>query len=67
MDQDGELLCHCDRRKMQWYVHKGLADFVEGDDSTIKLKFRHKNSDKVDEYFCSLFHMFLFPFAASSV
>jgi hypothetical protein len=35
---------------MQWYVHKGLADFVEGDDSTIKLKFRHKNSDKVDGF-----------------
>lgn len=24
LSQDGELLCHCDRRKLEWWVHRGI-------------------------------------------
>lgn len=45
--QEGELLCHCDKKKMLWYVKKGLADRVEGEENTIQLRFQHKTSDQV--------------------
>ncbi|CAD7975050.1 unnamed protein product [Amoebophrya sp. A25] len=39
LSSQGELLAKCDKKKIQWYLRKGLAEPVEGDDSAIKLKF----------------------------
>ncbi|KAL5021969.1 hypothetical protein ScPMuIL_001124 [Solemya velum] len=36
---DGQLLCTCDVRKVEWYIYKGLAEKVCDDPVTIKLKF----------------------------
>eukprot|EP01022_Parablepharisma_sp_SALTPOND_P023093 TRINITY_DN47_c0_g1_i12.p1 TRINITY_DN47_c0_g1~~TRINITY_DN47_c0_g1_i12.p1 ORF type:complete len:756 (+),score=63.77 TRINITY_DN47_c0_g1_i12:10514-12781(+) len=36
---DGELLCHCDQKKVLWYVGKGLAQVVSEDPLTAKLLF----------------------------
>eukprot|EP00879_Flechtneria_rotunda_P011906 GHRR01012435.1.p1 GENE.GHRR01012435.1~~GHRR01012435.1.p1 ORF type:complete len:931 (+),score=387.60 GHRR01012435.1:2246-5038(+) len=42
----GELLCFCDMRKLQWYADRGLAELVQQDPPTIRLKFEHKNADQ---------------------
>lgn len=36
---DGEPLCVCDNRKADWYVQKGLAEVVEEDPLTVRLRF----------------------------
>jgi hypothetical protein len=30
LSADGRLLCHCDAKKLQWYVDKGIAEKVRG-------------------------------------
>lgn len=42
----GALLCHCDRRKLEWYTRKGLAKRVADDPPTIQLLFEHQNIDQ---------------------
>ncbi len=37
--KDGELLCNCDRHKIDWYIKKGLAVLVSHDPPTAKLTF----------------------------
>lgn len=44
--RDGSLLCHCDSRKAQWYLAKGLADRVSDNPLTIQLRFEHKTGDQ---------------------
>ncbi|ONK75540.1 uncharacterized protein A4U43_C03F17970 [Asparagus officinalis] len=39
---DGRLLCYCDRRKLEWYVRRGLAKLVEDDPPAIMLLFEPK-------------------------
>uniref|UniRef100_A0A7N0TFL9 HRDC domain-containing protein n=1 Tax=Kalanchoe fedtschenkoi TaxID=63787 RepID=A0A7N0TFL9_KALFE len=39
---DGRLLCYCDRRKLEWYLRRDLAELVEEDPPGIKLKFEPK-------------------------
>jgi hypothetical protein len=36
---DGELICTCDRKKLKWYIEKGIADLISEDPPTIRLKF----------------------------
>ena len=45
--RDGADLASCDLKKLQWYVSKGLAEWVDGSDCssaqpTIRLNFEHK-------------------------
>eukprot|EP00873_Tetraselmis_striata_P010402 jgi/Tetstr1/430666/TSEL_020459.t1 len=49
LSQEGELLCHCDRRKMRWYLERGLATAVPDQENTIRLTFQHQNSGKADK------------------
>ncbi|KAL1216978.1 Protein RRP6-like 3 [Cardamine amara subsp. amara] len=39
---DGRLLCYCDRRKLEWYVNRGLAKLVEENPPAIMLLFEPK-------------------------
>ncbi|CAI9090265.1 OLC1v1025002C1 [Oldenlandia corymbosa var. corymbosa] len=39
---DGRLLCYCDRKKLEWYINRGLAKLVEDDPPAIKLLFEPK-------------------------
>lgn len=39
MAPDGELLCHCDEKKADWYVSRELATIVKQNPLTIKLNF----------------------------
>ncbi|KAG6557252.1 hypothetical protein Mapa_001179 [Marchantia paleacea] len=39
---DGRLLCFCDRRKLDWYVRRGLAEFIQEDPPAVKLLFEPK-------------------------
>lgn len=36
---DGELLCTCDRKKAQWYVHKDIGFVIAEEQFTVRLKF----------------------------
>jgi len=36
---DGEILCKCDRKKVEWYLDRDLADLVKEDPLTARLKF----------------------------
>lgn len=39
---DGRLLCYCDRRKLEWYVRRGLAKLVDDNPLAIMLLFEPK-------------------------
>lgn len=39
---DGRLLCYCDRRKLEWYMNRGLAKLMEEDPPAIMLLFEPK-------------------------
>lgn len=39
---DGRLLCYCDRKKLDWYVQRGLAEFMDEDPPAVKLLFEPK-------------------------
>ncbi|XP_058729635.1 protein RRP6-like 3 isoform X1 [Vicia villosa] len=39
---DGRLLCYCDRKKLEWYLNRDLAKFVEEDPPGIMLLFEPK-------------------------
>lgn len=36
LSTSGELLCYCDRRKLEWYVAKGIAERLQGEPPTIR-------------------------------
>lgn len=36
---DGEILCKCDRKKVEWYLSKNLATKLEDDPLVIQLNF----------------------------
>jgi len=36
---DGEILCKCDKKKIQWYLERELADLIKEDPLTAQLKF----------------------------
>ncbi|XP_042409470.1 protein RRP6-like 3 isoform X4 [Zingiber officinale] len=39
---DGRMLCYCDRKKLEWYMRRGLAKMVEEDPPAIMLLFETK-------------------------
>ncbi|KAG9150036.1 hypothetical protein Leryth_010093 [Lithospermum erythrorhizon] len=39
---DGRLLCHCDRKKLEWYLNRDLAKLVEDEPLAIMLLFEPK-------------------------
>lgn len=39
---DGRLLCYCDRRKLEWYLHRDLAKIVDENPPAIMLLFEPK-------------------------
>ncbi|XP_047341923.1 protein RRP6-like 3 isoform X2 [Impatiens glandulifera] len=39
---DGRMLCYCDRKKLEWYLQRGLAKLVEEDPPAIMLLFEPK-------------------------
>ncbi|KAG2712217.1 hypothetical protein I3760_04G114400 [Carya illinoinensis] len=39
---DGRLLCYCDRRKLEWYLHRELAKLVDDNPLAIMLLFEPK-------------------------
>ncbi|CAN6833746.1 unnamed protein product [Brassica oleracea] len=39
---DGRLLCYCDRKKLEWYMNRGLAKLVEEEPPAIILLFEPK-------------------------
>ncbi|CAH8380872.1 unnamed protein product [Eruca vesicaria subsp. sativa] len=39
---DGRLLCYCDRKKLEWYMSRGLAKLVEEEPPAIMLLFEPK-------------------------
>ncbi|KAK8491567.1 hypothetical protein V6N11_063061 [Hibiscus sabdariffa] len=46
---DGQLLCYCDRRKLEWYLRRDLAKLVDDDPPAIMLLFEPKGRPE-DEY-----------------
>ncbi|GAB4817041.1 hypothetical protein N2152v2_004087 [Parachlorella kessleri] len=42
----GEMLCHTDRKKLEWYLAKGIAVKVSDDPLTVQLTFQHKTTDQ---------------------
>ncbi|XP_074290056.1 protein RRP6-like 3 [Silene latifolia] len=39
---DGRLLCYCDRRKLEWYLNRQLAELIDDDPPAITLLFEPK-------------------------
>ncbi|KAL3693196.1 hypothetical protein R1sor_006847 [Riccia sorocarpa] len=50
---DGRLLCFCDRKKLDWYVKRGLAEFVQEDPPAVRLLFEPKGrpEDENNEFY----------------
>ncbi|CAM6009797.1 unnamed protein product [Sphagnum balticum] len=50
---DGRLLCYCDRKKLEWYVNRGLAEYVEGEPPAVRLLFEPKGrpEDENNEFY----------------
>ncbi|GLI59187.1 hypothetical protein VaNZ11_001019 [Volvox africanus] len=46
LSREGQLLCFCDTRKLNWYLGKGLAVQVCEDPPTIQLLFEHQSTDQ---------------------
>jgi hypothetical protein len=46
---DGSFMCHINQKRANWYVERGLADWI--DDKSFKLKFEPKGKGKQDLLF----------------
>jgi len=46
LSADGELLCFTDRKRLKWYIAKGLAEEVKAEPSTVRLTFQHRDEDQ---------------------
>lgn len=42
----GDVLCHTDRKRLEWYCKKGLAVLVAEEPFTVRLTFEHKTGDQ---------------------
>lgn len=51
LDPEGTLLCTCNRKKIDWYLSRNLADLVSEDPPTIKLKFKPGGNGHATEPF----------------
>lgn len=45
---DGRLLCFCDRKKLEWYVKRGLAEYVEKEPPSVRLLFEPKGKPEYE-------------------
>ncbi|KAG0608211.1 hypothetical protein M758_8G087800 [Ceratodon purpureus] len=52
---DGRLLCFCDRKKLEWYIKRGLAEELNEDPPAIRLLFEPKGrpEDENNEFYIS--------------
>ncbi|RVW97387.1 Protein RRP6-like 3 [Vitis vinifera] len=59
---DGRLLCYCDRRKLEWYVRRGLAKLVDDNPLAIMLLFEPKGrpEDEDNDFYVQKFGIPLF-------
>ncbi|XP_024520048.1 protein RRP6-like 3 [Selaginella moellendorffii] len=50
---DGRLLCYCDRRKLEWYLQRGLAERLNEEPPAIRLCFEPKGrpEDENNEFY----------------
>lgn len=48
-NKDGTFLCYCNKKKIRWYIKKGIADEI--DEHTIRLRFEAKGSGSKDNPF----------------
>ena len=50
---DGHLLYYCDQRKLDWYIHRDLAELIEDDPPAVKLLFEPKGflEDENNEFY----------------
>lgn len=48
LSQEGELLCYCDRRRLDWYVRKKIAVVESFEPYTIRLLFQHQMTDTLN-------------------
>ncbi|GAX75756.1 hypothetical protein CEUSTIGMA_g3199.t1 [Chlamydomonas eustigma] len=46
LSKEGDLLCYCDTRKIEWYLSKGIAERISHDPPIIRLLFEHKGADQ---------------------
>jgi len=48
--KSGELLTFCDARKQEWYVGRGLAEWVDGAEApTVRLLFEHSTGGPAED------------------
>eukprot|EP01116_Phalansterium_solitarium_P012004 TRINITY_DN2792_c0_g1_i1.p1 TRINITY_DN2792_c0_g1~~TRINITY_DN2792_c0_g1_i1.p1 ORF type:complete len:566 (+),score=153.51 TRINITY_DN2792_c0_g1_i1:979-2676(+) len=45
----GEVLCTCNKKKMQWYLDRNLADLISEDPPTIQLRFKPAGRGHADD------------------
>lgn len=52
---DGRLLCFCDRKKLEWYIKRGLAEDMNEEPPAIRLLFEPKGrpEDENNEFYIS--------------
>jgi cobalt/nickel-transporting P-type ATPase D len=43
---NGQLLCYTDKKRLQWYVRKGLATVVQEEPLSVQLTFQHRDDDQ---------------------
>eukprot|EP00210_Caulerpa_lentillifera_P000734 g711.t1 len=48
LSKEGELLCYCDRRRLDWYVRKKIAVVESLEPYVIRLLFQHQMTDTLN-------------------
>eukprot|EP00850_Spirogloea_muscicola_P021418 SM000248S08311 [mRNA] locus=s248:1295:8491:- [translate_table: standard] len=50
---DGRLLCYCDRKKLDWYVQRSLAEYLDEEPPSVRLLFEPKGrpEDSANEFY----------------
>lgn len=45
---DGQFMCYSSHRRAEWYISRGLAEWVEGQENTFRLNFEPQGNGKAD-------------------
>eukprot|EP00850_Spirogloea_muscicola_P020421 SM000215S06727 [mRNA] locus=s215:111800:118939:- [translate_table: standard] len=50
---DGRLLCYCDRKKLDWYVQRSLAEYLDEEPPSVRLLFEPNGrpEDSANEFY----------------
>jgi cation-transporting P-type ATPase D len=48
LDPDGNMLCHCNIKKMNWYIQKNLGFIIQKNPPIFQLKFQPENKNDID-------------------